>query len=95
MLQTIFFSMILAGALAGRAMAQAPDTGCALPSEPRAFRPRLMRQSPGPAEKDRACMKALLIPGARMIFVSIATGGAPIDRIETSDAGPAMAGEFL
>jgi hypothetical protein len=32
--RTMFFATILAGALAGRAMAQAPDTGCALPSQP-------------------------------------------------------------
>jgi len=48
MLRTLFAATILAGALAGSAMAQAPDAGCALPSEPRAFPPRLMRQSPGP-----------------------------------------------
>jgi hypothetical protein len=47
------------------------------------------------ADKDRDCMKALLIPEARMIFVSLGTGGAPTYRIETLDAGPAMSGEFL
>jgi hypothetical protein len=31
MLQTPFLATILAGALAGSAMAQPPDTGCALP----------------------------------------------------------------
>jgi hypothetical protein len=34
MLRTLFSATILAGALAGSAMAQAPDAGCALPSEP-------------------------------------------------------------
>ena len=34
MLMTLFAATILAGALAGSAMAQAPDAGCALPSEP-------------------------------------------------------------
>jgi hypothetical protein len=34
MLRTLFAATILAGALAGSAMAQAPDAGCALPSEP-------------------------------------------------------------
>jgi hypothetical protein len=29
-----YLATILAGALAGSAMAQAPDAGCALPSEP-------------------------------------------------------------
>jgi hypothetical protein len=32
-------------------------------------------------------MKALLIPEARMIFVSLGTDGAPTYRIETLDAG--------
>src|SRR5260370_37492195 len=35
MLRTLFSGTILAGALAGTAMAQAPDAGCALPSEPK------------------------------------------------------------
>ncbi len=34
MLRTLFSATILAGALAGSAMAPAPDSGCALPSEP-------------------------------------------------------------
>src|SRR5215471_5562317 len=37
------------------------------------------------AVKDRACMKALLMPEARMIFVSLGTDGAPTYRIETLD----------
>ena len=35
MLRTLFSATILAGALAGSAMAQAPDADCALPSEPK------------------------------------------------------------
>ena len=34
MLRTLFLATILAGTLGERAMAQAPDAGCALPSEP-------------------------------------------------------------
>jgi hypothetical protein len=34
MLRILFSATILAGALAGSAMAQAPDARCALPSEP-------------------------------------------------------------
>jgi len=34
MLRTLVAATILAGELAGSAMAQAPDAGCALPSEP-------------------------------------------------------------
>ena len=46
-------------------------------------------------DKERDCMKALLIPEARMIFVSFGTGGAPTYRIETLESGTAMSGEFL
>jgi hypothetical protein len=34
MLRTLFSATILVGALTGSALAQAPDAGCALPSEP-------------------------------------------------------------
>ena len=37
-------------------------------------------------------MKALLIPDARMIFISL---GTLTYRTETLDAGPAMSGEIL
>ena len=73
----------------------APDAGCALPSEPQGILAALDAASTGRADKDRASMRALLIPEARMIFVSLGTGGAPTYRIETLDAGPAMSGEFL
>src|SRR5215475_11809975 len=73
----------LAGALAGTALAQAPNAGCALPSEPEGIPAALDAAITGPADKDRDCMKALLIPEARMIFVSLGTDGAPNYRIET------------
>jgi hypothetical protein len=74
--RTQFAATILAGALAGNAIAQAPDAGCALPSEPKGI---------PDADKDRACMKALLIPEARMMFVSLGADGAPSYRLETLD----------
>jgi hypothetical protein len=46
--RTLFSATILVGALTGSALAQAPDAGCALPSEPEGIPARLMRQSPGP-----------------------------------------------
>ena len=52
----------------------APDAGCALPSEPWGVPAALDAAITGPADKDRACMKALLIPEARMMFVSIGAG---------------------
>jgi hypothetical protein len=70
MLRTLFAATILAGALAGSAMAQAQDAGCALPSEPKGIPAAIDAAVSGPADKDRACMKALLIPEARMMFVS-------------------------
>jgi len=72
----------LAGALAGNTMAQAPDTGCALPSEPEGIPAALDGAISGPADKDRACMKTLLIPEARMMFVSLETVDEWIARVK-------------
>jgi len=85
MLPALFFATILAGALAGSAMPQAPDASCVLPSEPEGIPAALDAAITGPADKDRACMKALLIPEARLMFVSLGTDGAPTYRIETLD----------
>jgi hypothetical protein len=38
-----------------------------------------------PADNDRACVKALLIPGARMMFVSLGADGAPTYARQTLD----------
>ena len=75
----------LAGAQTDGAMAQAPDAGCALPSEPKDIPAALDAAISGPADKDRACRKALLIPEARMIFISLGTDGAPTYKVETLD----------
>ena len=85
MLRTLFSAAIVAGALAGSAMAQAPDRGCALPSEPWGIPAALDAAITGPADKDRACMRALLLPEARLSFVSLGADGAPSYRIETVD----------
>jgi hypothetical protein len=85
MLRTLFSAAILAGAVAGSAMAQAPDAGCALPSEPMGIPAALDAAITGPADKDRACMKALLIPEARMMFVSLGADGAPTYTVQTLD----------
>jgi hypothetical protein len=87
MLRALFLATILAGALAGSAMAQAPppDASWALPSEPEGIPAALDAAITGPADKDRASMKALLIPEARMMFLSIAADGAPSYRLETLD----------
>src|SRR5262249_49361197 len=85
MLRTLFSATILAGALAGSAMAQAPDAGCALPSEPKDIPAAIDAAISGPADKDRACMKALLIPEARMMFASLGADGAPTYTLQTLD----------
>ena len=85
MLQTLFSATILAGALAGSATAQTPDAGCALPSEPQGIPAALDAAITGPADKDRGCMKALFMPEARLMFVSLGTDGAPTYRLETLD----------
>src|SRR5438552_15437544 len=85
MLRALFLATILAGALAGSAMAQAPDAGCALPSEPKGIPAALDAAITGPADKDRACMKALFISEARMMFVSIGADGTPSYTIQTLD----------
>jgi hypothetical protein len=83
MLRRLFSATILAGGLAGSALP--PDAGCALPSEPEGIPTAFDAAITGPADKDRACMKALLIPEARMAFVSLGADGAPTYRIETLD----------
>ena len=84
-LRTLSSATILAGALAGSAMAQTPDAGCALPSEPKGIPAAIDAAITGPADKDRACMKALLIPEARMTFVSLGADGAPTYSLQTLD----------
>jgi hypothetical protein len=75
--------VVLAGLLSGNARAQAPEAGCALPSEPEGIPAALDAAITGPADKDRACMQALLIPEARMMFVSLGADGTPTYRLET------------
>ena len=85
MLRIPLSATILAGALAGSAMAQATDSGCALPSGPKGIPAAIDAAISGPADKDRACMKALLTPEARMMFVSLGAYGAPSYRLKTLD----------
>src|SRR4029077_1323604 len=56
---------------------QAPDADCALPSEPKGIPAAIDAAITGAADKDRACMKALLMPEARMVIVSLGADGAP------------------
>src|SRR5438270_10582842 len=85
MLRTLFSATILASALAGSAQALAPDAGCALPSEPWGIPAALDAAISGPADRDRACMRALLIPDARIILVSVGADGASSHKLLTLD----------
>ena len=75
----------LAGARTDGATPPSPDAGCALPSEPKEIPAAIDAAITGPADKDRACMKALFIPEARLTFVSLGADGVPSYRIETLD----------
>lgn len=61
------------------------DASYALPSEPEGIPDALDAVITGRADKDRACMKALFIPEARLMSLSIAADGAPSYRLETLD----------
>ena len=54
-LAVLGITVTLAGVLAGSAMAQAPDAGCALPSGPEGIPAAIDAAITGPADKDRAC----------------------------------------
>jgi hypothetical protein len=66
-------------------MAQAPDARCALPSEPHGIPAALDAAITGPADKERACMKAPLIPEARLMVVSLGAEGTPSYTLLTVD----------
>src|SRR6476646_9559302 len=85
MLRKLCVLTILAGGLAGRAMAQTPDAGCALPADPKGIPAAIDAAITGPADKDRACMKALFIPEARLLFASLGADGAPTYALQTLD----------
>ena len=84
-MRTPFSAKIVGGALAGTAMAQVPDPSCALPSEPNGIPAAIDAAVTGPADKDRARMRALFIPEARMTFVSVAADGTPTYTFQTLD----------
>ena len=85
MSRTLFSAIILTAALSATTMALAQDGDCALPSEPNGIPAAIDAAVSGPADKDRACMKALLIPTARLMFASRGADGAPGYTLETLD----------
>jgi len=66
-----------------QARATGPDAGCAAPSEPWGIPAALDAAISGPADKDRACMRALLVPDARLMFASVGADGSPSYRVQT------------
>lgn len=74
-----------ANAIAPSAPSQDAGTGCALPSEPSGIPAALDAAITGPADKDRACMKALLTPDARIMSVEPAADGGSSHKLLTLD----------
>ena len=66
-------------------MAHAPDAGSVLASDPKGNPAAIDAAITRPADKNRACMKALLIPEARMMFASLGADGAPTYTLQTLD----------
>ena len=81
MLRIILASTMLCGALAGSAIAE----DCALPADAAAIPAAIDAAITGPADKDRACMKALFIPEARLIAVSVGADGKSLYTVLTLD----------
>jgi hypothetical protein len=71
--------------IAESATVQGPNAGCASPSEPWGVPAALDAAITGPADKDRACMKALLIADARITFVSLGADGTTSYKLLTLD----------
>jgi hypothetical protein len=67
------------------ATVQGPGAGCASPSEPWGVPAALDAAITGPADKDRACMRALLAPDARIILVSLGADGTTSYRLMSLD----------
>lgn len=56
-----------------------------MPSEPWGIPAALDAAITGPADRDRACMRALLIPEARITFVSVGADGTTTYKLLTVD----------
>ena len=71
--------------IAEKAKAQEADPSCALPSEPWGIPAALDAAISGPADRNRASMKVLLVPDARITLVSIRPDGATTYNVLTLD----------
>jgi hypothetical protein len=84
-MRIIVTAAVLIGALASSSLARAADAACALPQNPKAIPAAIDAAITGPADKDRACMKALFTPEARMIAVTPKSDGTQSYLIMTLD----------
>jgi hypothetical protein len=75
-------SVLLFSAFGGNSRA---DSACPLPADIKAIPAAIDASITGPVDKDRACMKALFIPEARLIVVGNAADGAPTYTVMTLD----------
>jgi len=67
---------MIAVVLAGSAGAQSPGASCPLPVDPGAVPAAIDAAITGAADKDRACMKELFLPEARLVVVANGADGA-------------------
>jgi hypothetical protein len=81
----IVLPTLLACALAGYSHAQSPSTACPLPTEPGAIPAAIDAAITGPADMDRACMKALFTPEARLVVLDSAADHAASYTVLTVD----------
>jgi hypothetical protein len=72
----LWLSGIIACAFAGHSGAQTSSPTCSLPAEPAAIPAAIDAAISGPADKDRSCLKELLLPEARMVTASYGADGA-------------------
>jgi Putative lumazine-binding len=84
MLRMLIGSTLIATAFAGSARADS-SASCPLPADIKAIPAAIDAAITGPVDKDRACMKALFIPEARLIVVSNGPDGAPTYTVMTLD----------
>jgi hypothetical protein len=76
---------LMAGLLAGNTVAQPPSPACLLPAVPAAIPAAIDAAITGPTEKDRACMKELFLPEARLVVVGSSADGAVTYTVLTLD----------
>lgn len=85
MLRIVLLSILMSGAFAASAIAQAAGSACALPADTAAIPAAIDAVITGPADKERPCMKELFIPEARLVAVTVAADGKETYAVLTVD----------